>query len=322
MRKLYLTILTFLGLISLGFGQPVPGIAENIPYLVTFSNDAGLKWGDDDYVQVFFFVVPETHIQPVFFRVFDPDVSGKVDEMKGGANSQTRFSVYGGNGCITYKDAKNIDPDGNYKSGNLLATKTFGVDKNVDNSWYSFGPFNPSEGELNKEYGGYIFKIITEGLDGDDGNLYKFFMSSKVNDNKEIEGGNCFTFEYSFRLSDDPNQVAHIYPYIDNEVISVKQSNFDWDFDGYIRIISKVKKGELVKASGDKVWASGIHNITKNEHNSSLDIQFIKDKKIPKKNNNVVFYVTNQYGKFLPFYTVPIGGIPKPEFNIGIVPKK
>lgn len=61
-----------------------------------------------------------------------------------------------------------------------MTTKTFGEDAEQDNGWYTFGPFNPAEGELQPEVGGYVFKLIVEGLDGDDGNLYKFFFLNQA----------------------------------------------------------------------------------------------------------------------------------------------
>lgn len=298
--------------------QPVPAVEENIPFLVTFGAQSDKSWGDDDFSQTFFFVVPEENLTPIYIRVFDPDVGGLHDEQKGEWNTKTRFSVYGGKECITHPDATGTDPVGNYKSGNLLASKIFGESDKYDNEWYTFGPFNPTEGELVQKYGGYVFKVIAEGISGDDGNLYRYFLSSKSDRNEAIEGGNAFTFEYTFRLHDDPSQVSHIYPFIDDKVISVKQSNFDWDDDGVIKIVSKAKPGLEIEVSGDNEWKHSEHKIVDREHNSSLDIQFIKSRNTIR-NNNVVISVRNQYGEFLPFYTVPIGGIPKYQPSIHAV---
>jgi len=299
------------------FGQAVPAIEENIPFLVTFGAQSAKSWGDDDFSQTFFFVIPEDNLTPIYIRVYDPDTGGKHDEQKGDWNTNTRFSVYGGKECITHPDATGTDPVGNYKSGNLLASKVFAVSDQYDGKWFTFGPFNPTEGELVKKYGGYVFKVIADGISGDDGNLYTYFLSSKPNENEAIEGGNAFTFEYTFRMHDDPSQVSHIYPFIDNKVISIKQNNFDWDHDGIIKIISKAKPGLEIQTSGDNEWRYSEHKIVEREHNSSLDVQFVKNKNAIA-NNNVVFSVRNQYGEFLPFYTIPIGGIPKYQPTIAV----
>jgi len=292
------------------FAQPVPAAEENIPFLVTFGSDAELSWGDDDHCQVFFFTLPKDYKQAFFLRVFDPECGGLNDELNEEFNTITKFSVFGGEGCISAAQARDPDPVGNFKSGNLLASKTFAQNEMYDNNWYTFGPFNPAEGEYEEKYGGYVFKLIAEGLKGDDGNLYRYFMSAEAEKNIEVPGGNAFTFEYSFRLHDDKSQTSHVYPYIDNQVLSLMQYNFDWDNDGFIKVFSVATMASNLKVSKDKEWAISEYKILEEERGTSLDIQF---KSVPGNNvhnNNVVFYITNQYGEFLPFFTVPIGGVP------------
>jgi hypothetical protein len=112
-------------------------------------------------------------------------------------------------------------------------------------------------------------------------------------------------------MHDNPIEVSHIYPFVDNRTISVKLSNFDWDSDGFIRIVSVARKGQLSKVSAEDNWVDDEFKIYEEETNTSLDIQFIKRKTPPVKNNNVVINVRNQYGDLLPFYVIPIGGVPK-----------
>ncbi|MEX1003682.1 MAG: hypothetical protein WDZ35_16300 [Crocinitomicaceae bacterium] len=302
------------------FSQSVPAVEENIPYLVTFGSEGSKSWGDDDFSQVFFFSIPETHSKAVYIRVFDPGTGGQIDEKKGVFNTKTKFSVYGGKGCVSEKDARNSNPVGNYKSGNLLASKTFADE--YDMKWYTFGPFNPTSGEFSNRFGGYIFKIICEGKQGDDGNLYKYFLSTSATENKEIEGGNAFTFEYTFRMHDSPDEVSHVYPYIDNKVVSLKQGNFDWDNDGDLKIITNTRYAVHLETSGDNNWNRSEHKVLSKEKESTFDVQFHKSKDKPVKDNNVSFYITNQYGETLPFFTIPIGGIPKPKPSIKLTPNK
>lgn len=302
------------------FGQQVPAPEENIPFLVTFGNAAKTSFGDDDFCQVFFFTIPEDNKKPIYIRIFDPENGGENDERMGRFDSKTKFSVYGGKGCITNKDSRSTQPVGQFKSGNLLSTKTFGVDPKYDNNWYTFGPFNPLEGELSSIYGGYVFKIIAEGISGDDGNLYKYFLSSSSSSNIAIEGANSFTFEYSFRLHNDPKQVSHIYPFVDDKVTSVKITNFDWDNDGFILISSVATINYKAKVSGDDAWATSEYIIKEAEKGKSLDIQIKKNPLKPINNNNVVIYITNQYGESLPFYAIPIGGVPQFKADIKATP--
>ena len=300
--------------------QPVPAPTENIPSLVTFGAQSEVRWGDDDFTQVFFFVVPKGAQQPVHIRVFDPDCGGDNDEPKTGYDTRTRFSVYGGKGAISDPAARGAQPEGRFRSGNLLATRDFGNDARYDEQWYTFGPFDASAGELMPEYGGLVFKVICEGLSGNDGNLYKYFLSARATINEPIVGGKAFTYEHTFRLPDDPGEVSHLYPYIDDGVVSIKAGNFDWDGDGSARIVSATKKGDVMKIGGEDEWVYSEHKIAAEEHRTSLDIRFIKRQDVPVKSNNVVFSVRDQYGTPLPLYSVPIGG--NPQFRPTIVAHK
>jgi hypothetical protein len=312
--KYYTLLVIFSACILLqGFSQPAPAEDENIPFLVTFGANAESTWGDDDFCQIFFFMVPTLHTDPVYIKVFDPDTGGELDEMKGDFNTTTKFSVYGGAGVWSNEDAKNENPIGKFDSGNLLASRNFDQSPEFDQEWYSFGPFNPKEGEYIEKLGGYIFKVIAQGIKGDDGNLYRFFMSVDKNENQAVEGGNVFTYEYTFRLSNNQDNVSQIYPFLDDLVTSVKIRNYDWDNDGFIRVVSTAKRGELCTISNEGEWKENSFPITEKELNTSLEIQFIKNKSKLIKNNNVVVIVQNQYGESLPFFVIPIGG--KPVYN-------
>lgn len=313
-RTAFVSCFGFWALLSAA--QPIPGKEENIPYLVTFGKQGESKWGDDDYSQVMFVVMPKEVTQPFYVRVFDPDVSGQIDEIKGDPNTKTKFSIYGGKQAYSHPDALSLDPIGNYKSGTLISSKVFGVNPEYDNKWYSFGPINPKEGEYIEELSGYVFKVIADGMEGNDGNLYRYFISTSSSDNLPVEGANTFPYEYTFRLDDKIGSVAHIYPYISDNVVKVNIHVFDLDDDAYVRLISIAKKGEKVNGSIDDQWSESGHEVEASEKNTSLDIQIIKF--ASKPNNNVVLYITNQYGKFLPFYSIPIGGVPKYKYKINV----
>jgi len=322
----YFTCLAFFSVFCvLGtMAQSAPAEDENIPYLVTFGGNSVTSWGDDDFCQIFFIMIPEAYTDPFYIRVFDPDTGGELDEMKGDFNTTVKFSVYGGNGSWSNEDAKNVDPVGNYESGNLLGSKSFAQNSRFDQEWYTFGPFNQQEGEYSEKLGGYVFKVIAKGISGDDGNLYKYFMSTERKENHAIEGGNIFTYEYTFRLSNNQNNVSQIYPYLDDKVTSVKILNYDWDNDGFIRVVSVAKRGTLLTISNQNEWKNNTLPITENERNTSMEIQFIKSNSQHIKNNNVVVIVQNQYGESLPFYVIPIGGRPvyNPSLRMRAVEKK
>lgn len=292
------------------FSQSAPAVDENIPSLITFGGNAITSWGDDDFCQLFYCIVPPSQTDPVYIRVYDPDTGGNLDELKGEFNTIVNFSIYGGNDCWSDTTAQGLNKTGNFKSGYLLSSKSFGVDPKYDKKWYTFGPFNPFEGKNVEKLGGRVFKIISLGISGDDGNIYKYFLSTSPVENVPVEGGNWFTYKYHFRFSDDQKHVCQIYPFVDDKTISIQVSNFDWDFDGTIRIFSVAKNGIFCDVSGEDNWIVREFQIVSEEKNSTIEIQFTKNQSVQVRNNNVVVVVRNQYGISMPFYVVPIGGIP------------
>jgi hypothetical protein len=303
-------ILLFLVLFGVVTAQPAPAVDENIPYLMTFGGNSDTSWGDDDFSQVFFMVIPFNQKSPFYLRIYDPDTGGDLDEIKGTFNTEVSFSIYGGAQCWTDTSAQSIYQKGNYRSGILIYSRSFGSDPKYDKQWYTFGPLNPSEGEKVDKLGGYVFKIIAKGVSGDDGNIYRYFLSSNPSDNVPVEGANFFTYKYHFRLSDNQKQVCQIYPFVDSKTISLEVLNFDWDNDGTIRIFSVAKDGLPCNVSGENNWEKNFFPIVDEEKESSVEIQFTKNQAIQVKNNNVVIAVLNQYKVSLPFYVIPIGGIP------------
>lgn len=317
--KKIMLLASLIAIILNSFSQPVPSTDEKFPYLGTFGKNSLKEWGDDDFVQTFFFVIPLSEKNPIYIRIYDPENSGTNDELHGPAfNTKTKYTVYGGKGAHSDPAAKSIDPKGNFKSGIQLATRTFGNEPEHDNKWITLGPFNPSEGEIDQNLSpnSYIFKIVIEGLEGDDGNLYRMFLSSKSTENKPVEGGNAFAYEYSFRLADAKTSVGHVYPFIDSRTTAVIINIFDYDDDGVIRAITVAKKGVGEKSSGNNEWKINKQPIVQEELNTSMDIQFIKLK--DSNNNNIVVHIQNQYGENMPFYASPIGGVPKYKYKIKV----
>ncbi len=312
MKKLIYILLFISGSL---LAQQVPSKEENVDFLATFGKEANPSWGDDDHVQIYFFAVQKNNKSPFFIRVFDADCGGSNDQANAAYNTKTNFSIYGGKNCYSNKDARGTKATGKFNSGILLKTKTIGNEKELDNNWLTFGPFNPEEGEFDKELNSYVFKIIITGKEGDDGNMYRLFFSTNELVNKPVEGGNAFAYAISFRLINTYNETAHFYPFVDNNVVSITQFNFDLDSDGEVLLTTLLKKLHVQKISGDNEWMSSKSNLVKEELNTSLDIQIVKQK---AKTNDATFYITNQYGVALPMFSIPIGGLPHYKYKIDI----
>ena len=299
--------------------QAVPNPGERIENLVTFGAQSPTSFGDDDFTQTFFFLVPATERRPFYIRVFDPDCGGTLDAKVGAFNTRTEFSVYGGPGTHSGKGA--VDPRPTSPAapptGQLIKRLTYGVDPAVDGTYVNFGPLNPLEGELVKQFEGYVFKVVVRGLSGNDGNLYSFFLSSSPTENVPIPGGNAFTYEYCFRIAaalpSGRPVVVHLYPFANEHVVSIKQSNFDGDGEVKLTVFSVAKNGHSAAVSGNDQWTSSVLPIDPKEHGLSLDFRLTST---AKSSNDMVFYVTDQYDKALPFFAVPIGGPPRYKYDI------
>lgn len=293
-------------------GQPVPGRDENLPFLVTFGKEGETSWGDDKFYQIFFFTIPRDFREQFYIKVFDPDTGGENDELQGVWNTRCLYSVYGGAGVDPDKNiaSRGLERGVNYKTGNLLASRTFGNESRYDNTYYAFGPFNPTQGDFNEKWNSYIFKIICEGVTGDDGNLYRYYLSRSATSEVPIEGANAFTYEYTFRMWNDNRSVAHIYPYVDTGIVYIKQRNFDWDNDGVILVVSTYKQGISVPVSGENDYVESRIPIEPQEIGKSLDFQFHKRQDELVRNNNVVIRLESQRGDALQFFSSPIGGVP------------
>ncbi|MBD2724560.1 hypothetical protein [Hymenobacter armeniacus] len=296
--------------------QAVPNPGERVESLITFGAQSDKQWGDDDFSQTFFFLIPEKQRTPVYIRVFDPDCGGKNDDLKGPANTTTSFSLYGGPGTFSGPQARDPRPTSPTPPGRLLKSVTFGQDAKYDGKWYTFGPLNPLEGEMVDEFKGHVFKLVARGMSGNDGNLYRYFFSTSPTENVSVEGGNAFTYEYCFRLPATASKTTvHLYPFVNDKVVSIKQSNFDVDNAASLNVFSIAKNGQPGAMSGDGVWTSSTLPIADKEHGLSLDFRLTSTKPAP---NDMVLYVTDQYDTALPFFAIPLGGPPRYQYDVKV----
>ncbi|WP_310394573.1 hypothetical protein [Hymenobacter sp.] len=296
--------------------QAVPNPGERVETLVTFGAQSDKQWGDDDFSQTFFFLIPATQRDPVYIRVWDPGTGGTNDDLKGAANTTTSFSLYGGPGTFSGPQARDPRPTNPNPTGRLLKSQTFGSEPQYDRQWFTFGPLNPLEGELVDEFKGHVLKLVARGLSGNDGNLYRYFFSTSPTANVAVEGGNAFTYEYCFRVpATSSKTTVHLYPFVNDKVVSIKQSNYDADNGATLAVFSVAKNGQAGAVSGDGEWTSSTLPIAEKEHGLSLDFRLTSTKGAP---NDLVFYVTDQYDTAMPFFAIPLGGPPRYQYDIDV----
>jgi len=302
MNRSHLLYGFFLFFFSGSIAQLVPSINENIPHLVTIGKNASLSFGDDDHKQAFFFAIPVSHKSSFYIRIYDPGTGGELDEQFGAFDTKTKFSFYGGSSVYSSCKGKDAPRLSEMPFGDELYSQVYGNEEKYDSSWHTIGPFNPSEGEYVESFDAYVIKVVAECISGNDGNLYNYFLSSSDSENIPIIASNAFTFEFTIRMDSDPKEVSHLYPFVDNDVQSIKFMNFD--FDGAdVTLFSRKRFSEDVSVSGDGVWLSSSHKIYESERESCLDIRVSNR----SKENDGVVSVKNHYGEYLPFMSAPIG---------------
>jgi len=187
------TILIML-LIAARLDAQVPSEAEDL--MATFGNMSEQCCGDDDFSQTIFLAIPSEGPGNFYIRLFDPDCGGAHDLASGLWETNTVFEMYGGKGCLSEPDARMTSPVGNYRSGVLLERALFARESAVDDTWITFGPFTPEEGEQLSIHPGYsFFKLIVEGQTGNDGNVYGIAISRAPGVNLDIDHAVHFEYE-------------------------------------------------------------------------------------------------------------------------------
>ena len=270
------------------FAQSIPGVDQNIPFLVTCGSDSE-DGGDDDNSQCIFVTIPENGPDEFFIRVYDPGCGGKHDIPSNAFNTQTRFEIFGGTGCLSSPAATETSPVGDYKAGTLLLEKTFENQAEFDDKYFSFGPIRKTVGEYDEDKGMYAFKIIIEARNGgNDCNLYSLFISTENSQNKPIEGCFAFMYEQCFVLPNNPDQVSYLYPAIPEGADYFLMNNFDFDNDGEITIFTTTGRKKSIKVSGDQEWIRDDFDIRDVEGPGSLEICITKSKERSFRNNIVV----------------------------------
>ncbi|MCX7682472.1 MAG: hypothetical protein N2508_11030 [Anaerolineae bacterium] len=201
-------------------------------YLSLFGPLASGAAGDDDHIQLIFFELPADYAGSLYFRVFDANTGGSLDEATVGATTM-RYALYGGTGAYTDPDARSPHPTTGVSAGTLLTEATVGNDPAYDGNWsLVFGPYTASDGEavgIKR-----VFKFVVEGRSGWEGNLYNVALSTDPTANVPPADVRVFAYAWTLPLPGGNNPVnrAPIYPYVPLGTGLVGQYNWDLDYPG------------------------------------------------------------------------------------------
>ncbi|MBU1148258.1 MAG: hypothetical protein KKD11_07895, partial [Candidatus Omnitrophica bacterium] len=218
----------------------IPPEESNVRYLYVFGEDGRKSYGAKKTPQVVFLRVPENYTGNVEISIYDPDIGDYIDEKSGKWNTTTRFSIFGGNKAYSstagISEAKIVD----FFEGTLLDSQEFGEDKSYDKKFYHFSPIEASKGE---KVGSFrYFKIVAEGLSGDDNNVFALEVSPDT-----IE---AFSYALSLRLSEKRGTKMALYPAIPADAAKIIEYNYDLDATGGEIELVSASRSYGIKGSG------------------------------------------------------------------------
>ena len=284
-----------------GYCYRIPTKESNIRYLYVFGENGKKSYGAKKEPQIVFLKVPDTYKGNIEIAIYDPDVGGYIDEKSGKWDTETRFSIFGGENAYSSIAGISMANIKNFEEGNLLDAKTFSEDSSYDKAFYHFSPIDASQGEKigNHRY----FKIIAEGLKGDDNNVFNLDVSPDV-----VE---AFSYSLSLRLSEKRGAKMSLYPDIPSNATSIIEYNYDLDkTGGEIEIIS-ASRSYNIKGSGTGAWENTRINFSPNESGRRWVYEITKDS---QPNANMATYITTGDGKAVAMFFTPGQDGPKRVF--------
>ena len=266
---------------------------ENI-LLVNYGPEQSIREGDDDFQQILFIRVAASYVDSLYLRIFDIDCGGDVDLAFGPWNTKMRFSLYGGTGAFSpasLQKAQSLDADRD--AGNLLATLVVGENREFNNSWYNFARLAPADGEQIGEY--TFFKLVVQGLSGNDANAYDVRVSSSPAINETPGEVTLFSYSPTLRLRKDEN-VASITFTVPEKAKSIAVNNFDLA-GAVVQLITAFRSNLPLLSSGQGEWAKSVLPLEPLEAGRSCAIALGQGSESP---NDLSLYITDDQENVLP----------------------
>ncbi len=212
-------------------------------YVATFGPAAPGTEGDDDHVQEIFFHVPASYTGTLSIWIFDADTDGANDEQHGGSWNTTIQYTLNGSGVST-QTVIGPDPTAIYHG-----------------QWVPvFGPYLASD----LVDGSGVFRLVVNGVSGDDGNIYNVALSTNSLTNTPPGGSRIFAYVWTFPIF--PGLSRWLYPYVPPGTTSFEQHNFDMMEPGSVTTMElytpiRVFPDTATAISGDGVWDSSSHPV-------------------------------------------------------------
>jgi PKD repeat protein len=277
-----------LGVLGVVFSTLIYG--QTLP-LITYGPQSPITEGDDDKVQVIFLQIPQETAGPLYLRLFDPDTGGDHDSWAGRWNSSIRFTLYGGAGASSGREV-HPDPEA-LTAGKRLAQAIYAEDPALDDTWQTFAQLSPADGEATPD--GYLFKLVVEGLEGNDGNIFKVALSQSDKHNRPPPGLHMVSFAPTFRFV-GRKDIAELRFWIPAEARQLEIHAFDTA--GASVHLETLSRSVPLKSSGQGTLATTVVSLHAVETGRPAALTLAPGGK--DRPNDVTFYVNDAQGHLLP----------------------
>ena len=235
--------------------------AQQTVDFVTYGADANPNEGDYDFEQTFFIKVDKSFNDSLIVSLYDVDCSGKNDvAFNKEFNSKFKFSLYGGLGTFTSKSNSNLDSH----KGELIKEFTVSNESYYDDIWIRFAILNKKQGEFFN--GSYYFKLLVEGISGDDANVFNVRITSR-----NQKGIKIINYEPTIHLLPKMKPVQLKFNSRKNSSITVK----NYDVDGTRVYLQTPYRSKIkLKSSRNGNWKSDLIKFKKFEENEICAVLF------------------------------------------------
>ena len=266
---------------------PVLLFAQANVLMVTYGPAAPTYEGDDDFKQIIFLQIPASVTDSLYLRIFDMDCGNDHDMALGGNwDTQNRFTLYGGAGTYSSTTAQSPFPNPqDLDAGVLIKNEIIGENALRNNEWHTFARFLPGAGE--KIGGQYYFKLVVQGVNGNDANVFDVRLSQSDNLNQMPNDARIFTYAPTIRLrKEDP--FASVKFFIPENLPKVVVYNFDLA-GAAVSFETALRSNLLMTSSGQGEWVKNQVALEKLESGRLGAISFGQGGETP---NDATFYVT------------------------------
>lgn len=267
--------------------------AQSLTSFVTYGTDSPSREGDDDFVQVFFVRIPDSYPDTVFLRIYDPDLGGTDDIILGQADTRTRFSLLGGRDVYTpASTAPSPNPEAR-QSGQLLESVELGTDPSRSGTWWTLARLHANQGQLVE--GDRVFKLVVEGLKGNDANLFVPALTIADRSTVAPHGPSIISYSPTIHIVSG-SHVVEMKIELDEHSGSIDIHTFDAAFATVT--LETAFQSYDVPSSGQDVWQIGSVQFESYDRANELAVTIAADGR--ESPNDLTLYVTEGNDSLVP----------------------